>query len=320
MNNRKSSEMFIDELDALFVVSSEAYEGVGEDSFCCSCDEDAALIGVFDGCGGLGARQYANYGGHTGAFIASRLASGAVYDWFQDRKKKKERGNPSEELKLRIEKALLEGKAKGGSTLILRGSMVRDFPTTAAIALAERQEEKTLINVLWAGDSRVYFLGKNGLSPFSKDDTDEPDAFGSLRTDPILTNVLSSDGKFVLHSRKAEIKGPTAIIVCTDGYFGYWKTPMHFENFLLETLEKAESLSVWKKVLHSEIQEITGDDAAMAIMLLRFGTFHEVKRYYHERYKLLQKQYIQPLSDSYTEEKASKLWQEYRTGYERYIG
>ena len=83
MNNRKSHGKLIDELDALFVMCSDAYEGEGEDSYCCSYDEDAALIGVFDGCGGLGARQYDKYDNHTGAYMASRLVSGAVYDWFQ---------------------------------------------------------------------------------------------------------------------------------------------------------------------------------------------------------------------------------------------
>lgn len=320
MNNRKSHGKLIDELDALFVMCSDAYEGEGEDSYCCSYDEDAALIGVFDGCGGLGARQYDKYDNHTGAYMASRLVSGAVYDWFQSLKKRKNHADPSEELKPRIEKALSQGKEMGGSTLVLRGSMVRDFPTTAAIVLVEHQMEKTMLNAIWAGDSRVYIWDQNGLSQFSKDDTDISDAYESLRKDPVLTNVLSSDGNFTLRSRKAEIKGPIAVLACTDGYFGYWQTPMHFEYFLLETLEKADSLSAWKRALHSEIQEITGDDATLAIMLLRFETFKDLKNCCQKRYALLQKQYIQPLSDSYTEEKALKLWQEYRIGYERYIG
>ena len=50
---------------------------------CRSRGEIVGSIGVFDGCGGLGARQYKHYEDHTGAYIASRIASGAVYEWFQ---------------------------------------------------------------------------------------------------------------------------------------------------------------------------------------------------------------------------------------------
>ena len=319
MKKSIKTESFIDKLDAQFVISSEAIEAAGEDGFCCSCAEKAALIGVFDGCGGLGARQYKNYEEHTGAYMASRLASGAVYDWFQIRKRKNDFSDPLYEIKERINKALSFGEQKGGETLKLRGSMVRDFPSTAAIVLAEHKEGKIIIDAMWAGDSRVYLLDNIGLSQLSKDDTDSGDAFIDLRNDPVQTNVLSSDGNYVIHSKKVHIKGPIAVIAASDGYFGYWKTPMDFEYFLLDTLERSNSLSEWKAKLLTEIQEVTGDDSTLAAMLFHFGTFEKVKKTYHARYMLLKERYVLPLSDFYTEEKALELWQEYRHSYERFM-
>lgn len=319
MKTKGKNTKFLDQLDAQFAVSSEAREGEGEDSFCCSCAENAALIGVFDGCGGLGARKYKQYEDHTGAYMASRLVSGAVYDWFQTRKQENDFSVSLEEIKGRITSALLLGKQNGGETLKLRGSMVRDFPSTAAIVIAEQREGNVVIDAIWAGDSRVYLLDHVGLSPLSKDDTSSGDAFEDLRDDPVQTNVLSSDGNFILHSKKALIKGPIIVIASSDGYFGYWRTPMEFEYFLLDTLERSNSLVDWKEKLHVEIQEITGDDSTLAVMLFHFGTFDELKKTYTTRYKNLKEQYILPLSDAYTEEKAIELWQVYRRDYERYM-
>lgn len=319
-----------DYMDALFVVSSEAYEGEGEDSFCTSCSYDSAMIAVFDGCGGLGSRQYSNYSGHTGAFIASRLVSGAVYDWFQnhsriivspDVQRPEDFREDFSLLTARITGALSLGQAHGGSSLKLRGSMVRDFPTTAAVALADNLQDKIRLRIIWAGDSRVYFLGCDGLMPLSRDDTDGGDAFEDLRNDPVQTNVLSSDGMFTLHSRTFGLSEPALIIAATDGYFGYWNTPMDFEYFLLSTLEKSVSLEEWKKHLRKEIQDVTGDDATLAAMAFHFGTFEQMKAYYKDRHRAVEKKYIEPLADTIPdpEEKARTLWKEYSTGYETFL-
>lgn len=307
------------ELDALFVVSSEAVEGKGEDSFCCSCTDDAAIMGVFDGCGGLGSRQYDHYEKHTGAYIASRLASGAVYNWFQTERRLVSPDKIPASLKARITAALRDGMENGGSTLKLRGSMVRDFPATAAVVMAVQGRTKTFIRVFWAGDSRVYLLGRNGLMPLSRDDTDSEDAFDDLRNDPVQTNVLSSDGNYTLHERSFASTGPLLIVAASDGYFGYWNTPMEFEFFLLDTLNRSSCLDEWKASLRSEIQDVTGDDATLAVMAFQFGTFSRMKSVFKDRYQRLKKHYIDPLKDSCPEEKARALWMEYKKGYGKYL-
>ena len=73
-----------EQLDTLFVVSGEMIENNGEDNFCCLSGGCSSIAAVFDGCGGLGAKTYAGFQGHTGAYVSSRLMSGAVYDWFLD--------------------------------------------------------------------------------------------------------------------------------------------------------------------------------------------------------------------------------------------
>ena len=94
---------------------------------------------------------------------------------------------------------------------------------------------------------------------------------------------------------------------------------MDFEYYLLDTLERSNSLSEWKEKLRTEIQEVTGDDSTLAAMLFYFGAFNEVKKNYRARYELLKERYVLPLTDSYTEDKAKELWQDYRNCYERFI-
>ena len=77
-------------LDFVLSFCREKIPGNGEDCYCYSFTDDAGLLGVFDGCGGAGAREHAYYSGHTEAFMASRLCAGAFYDCF--------RNNPPEQL------------------------------------------------------------------------------------------------------------------------------------------------------------------------------------------------------------------------------
>ena len=59
-------------IDFIFSVNGEKIEGYGEDACTIEVDENKALLGVFDGCGGVGSRKYAEHNNMTGAYIASR--------------------------------------------------------------------------------------------------------------------------------------------------------------------------------------------------------------------------------------------------------
>ena len=57
------------ELSALFFVNGEKKQDLCEDSYALGAHDGEVFLGVFDGCGGSGARVYDVYGGHTGAYL-----------------------------------------------------------------------------------------------------------------------------------------------------------------------------------------------------------------------------------------------------------
>ena len=85
------------------VICQEQIKGKGEDFFLFEVDEDRLIMGVFDGCGGSGARIYPAFDGRTGAKVASRALAGAVKLWFQEYMQK---NRPEETLKMITEKML----------------------------------------------------------------------------------------------------------------------------------------------------------------------------------------------------------------------
>lgn len=114
------------------------------------------------------------------------------------------------------------------------GSMVRKFPTTLALAYAEKEEDAIKIHLLWAGDSRVYLLDEKGLAQLTRDDTDVEDAFENLTNDGPMNNVLSSDGNYGINYKSVLLSTPTIVFAATDGCFGYIPTPMEFEYHFFE--------------------------------------------------------------------------------------
>lgn len=65
-----------------FVICEEQVADQGED-FCLAVrKQERILVGVFDGCGGSGARVYTALGNRTGAYVASRALAVSVRKWF----------------------------------------------------------------------------------------------------------------------------------------------------------------------------------------------------------------------------------------------
>ncbi len=46
--------------------------------------KNKGLVGVFDGCGGIGSRRYEILNSKTGAYIASRIVGECVAEWFEE--------------------------------------------------------------------------------------------------------------------------------------------------------------------------------------------------------------------------------------------
>ncbi len=299
----------------------EKLAGLGEDSFSYSfVGQEAGYISVFDGCGGMGARKYPKAGNKTGARVASKLAA-YVTDKFCENGGFRFDGTDCGRLKQSLTEnfARMRSKIETENSIKLGGDLFKAMPTTASIAaIKDLGNNKLQCQYIWAGDSRGYFLDKNGLCQVTKDDiqTDE-DAFSNLRSDGRMSNVIHAEGDFRLNSRTLEISSPAMIITSTDGGFGYFGTPMDFEYVILSSLMDSDSDSKWEEKLSDLIAPATGDDFAVGIAVYGLGDFSRCREYFSERYNAVKKQYIDIVNDNTTEDELLSLWQAYKPGYYR---
>ena len=311
---------FGDYIDTVQVITHAAKKDLGEDSFFCAQSEESAIVCVLDGCGGLGARRYDSFQGHTGAYIASRSVAGAVHDWYYDKLNSKWGSSEKnlDSLKEYIMKAYDVVSQYAAERLKISGSMVRKFPTTLALAYAEKPEDEIIVHIVWAGDSRVYLLDANGLSQLTKDDTEVIDALENLTSDAPMMNVLSADGEFELNYKAIRLTGPALLLAATDGCFGYIPSPMEFEGIILQELIESETPRQFHDQLCEQLVDCAGDDIAMGMLSFHFGTFEQTKNILGKRYEWLNNQYLSVIND---EEAASRkiVWNQYRENYERYL-
>lgn len=315
--------MFTDCLDTVQVFSKPVRENLGEDSFFCAQRENSAIVSVFDGCGGLGARKYEVFQGHTGAYIASRSVSGAIHDWYHENSEKKWENAESLVCSINeyIHKVYKICESYGVDKARIKGSMVRKFPTTLALAYAQtdKDEQGIRIHILWAGDSRVYLLDEKGLAQLTKDDTDVEDALENLTSDGVLHNVLSSDGNYTINLKTISLTSPALIFAATDGCFGYIPSPMEFEYVILKSLVENNTPVAFETELRDVLSEYAGDDLTLGIMSFYYETFQNTRIQMAKRLKYLEKKYIKPLKNEKGDALLQGLWEEYKTLYERYI-
>lgn len=314
-------ERFTDCLDTILTISKAARDKLGEDSFYCAKSNHSAVVSVYDGCGGLGARKYESFQGHTGAYMAARIVSGAVHDWYHRNHSKKWPGAErlAECIDAYIRAAYDVCAPYALERMNIKGSMIRKLPTTMAFAYAEYAEDGVLVHILWAGDSRVYLLNEEGLAQLTKDDIDVEDALENLMCDGAMTNVLSSDGDFILHCKSIQLTGPTIIFAATDGCFGYIPSPMEYEYVILKSLLNSRSPKDFQSSLRTRLAQYAGDDLALGLMSFYFENFENCKTVFAERLRLLEKKYICILRQDNSSENVRNLWKEYKTQYERYL-
>lgn len=319
--NIENKNYFVDCLDCIIGIQGEMVQGKGEDNFYHSHTKHSAIVSVFDGCGGLGARTYETFGRHTGAYMASRAVSGAVHDWYHStyNVKWKSEKNLLQSLQKAMNEALGIVSERGKSALKLSGSMVRDFPTTAAIALVQDGGDHLVLHVVWAGDSRVYLMDADGLAQLTQDDVEGEDALSNLSSDGVLTNLISSDGEYELHYKKVVLNHPAVVFAATDGCFGYVPTPMEFEYLLVDTLTKAKTPSDFEQKLNQEIRNYAGDDYTMGMLIFGYEDFGSMKDAFRSRRINLEKKYIEPLQLKRNQIITNELWRTYRKMYERYM-
>lgn len=304
----------LNELDAHIGFSCEKIPEHGEDSWCYSFNERAGMMGVFDGCGGLGAASYPELSGKTGAYLASRAAAGAVMDWFQQgcEDGRLELGDIKDRIMDNLN--LCVKTAKTGPSKF-RGSMVRLMPTTGSIWIMEAERNRLRATSISAGDSRNYILCSHGLLQISADDLSGEDAMSNLYNDAPMTNVISADGQFTLSCRRIAVdlrKNPCILMSATDGCFGYLPSPMEFEALLLRTMLSASSPAEWEAFLQKEIGAVAGDDQSLSMAAFGFDTFENMKKSFAARGELLSR-LTTAMGDSTSKRWAA--WDVYKSNY-----
>ncbi len=309
-------------LDFVLSFCREMIPGKGEDSFCHSFCDSAGMVAVFDGCGGAGARTHDYYSGHSEAYMASRLCAGAFYEGFRE-------SFPTDLSPDALAAQVFGPGAVGRlremappqdpDSFQIKGSMVRTLPTTAAAALVRRQPRGLEVGAIWAGDSRVYVLDARGLAQVSTDDTSVPDPMENLYEDGVLRNVVCSDRKVSFHCRTVTVPGPAAVFAATDGCFGYVSTPMEFEGLLLQTLMQAQSPDGWEKALAEAVGSVAGDDHALCLAALEFGSFEALQKTLAPRLQWLEENILRQVRTLPLEDRQSRfaLWEQYRGDYLR---
>ncbi len=303
-----------DYLDTHFGFSCEKKPNQGEDSWCYSFHENAGIMGVFDGCGGLGAASYQKLGGKTGAYLASRAVSGGFMDWFIRSSRTEQYDLETVEQRLReyFEVCLRTADAAESK---FRGSMVRLLPTTVSLWLLEAQGDRLRATSVAAGDSRNYLLCDQGLMQINRDDLYGEDAMSNIYNDGVLTNVVSADGKYTLARHSLYLnpaQRPCMMISATDGCFGYLPSPMDFELLLLETLMKAGNVDQWQARMAEQIGMVAADDQSISICALGYGTFDAMKQALLPRYQFLSAR-LTAMGDSI--DARWEMWEEYKTIY-----
>lgn len=307
--------------------------------------DETGLVAVFDGMGGAGGTVYETpEGPRTGAYLASRVARAAVEQrmgGMLDLGDDLDGPSAAEDLRRCVEQALtarwagLHAPRSG-----LRSKLLRALPTTMALATVQRpkpDDPTWTCHLWWAGDSRVYAMDPiRGAHQLTIDDIrDRGDALANLRDDSIVSNAMSADTPFEIRYRKVELTAPFLLVAATDGCFGYFRSPMHFEHLILAALLDAPDTESWSTAVQDQITTITGDDASMA--LLGVGADHDgFRTLFAERLTTVANRWVIPL-DRLTREIArmelelvtlrqrqsehtAELWAGYKPDYLRHLG
>lgn len=308
---------FLAKVDCFIEVYKEKIPDNGEDAYLYSGNSSAVVIGVFDGCGGAGARRHAKLQGKTSAYAASRIVSGTIKDWFAEYDKTSP-VNLCEAIKQRINHNLQACERAVGEESKLVSPMVKRFPTTAAFALLQEENGKVCVDSFWAGDSRVYLLDSEGLAQLSCDDLLNPDAMENLYHDGVMTNLISRSKDYTIHHNRITLENPGIVFAATDGCFGYVSSPMEFEYMLLETLLSSKSVHEWEENLTKKIGSVAGDDYTLSGIALNYGSFQKMRGSFIARGNALYRSYMDRIH-SMDKDQKMLLWNKYKQRYYRFL-
>lgn len=295
----------------------------------------SCAVSVFDGMGGAGAATCDSEFGidFTKAYVASRIVTSAVEMYLVNHLSTDD--VTVEDLKAVIVRRLKKEQEKfpPQTKSMLRSKLVREYPTTMALVTLKESENSFYIDSYWAGDSHCYLWTKKGFFQISKDDLEEDnDPMENLRNDAAISNCICADRDFRINHKQVILsKEPVAILSATDGCFGYFPTPMHFEDMLKRSLRQAKDERDWENRIMNCIQEVTGDDTSLSLIGVGFESFRKFKNIMTahsvssvgrirelESNIVSQKEKLEKMQEEY--EKAIKHgWECYKQKYMKYL-
>lgn len=289
-------------------------------------------LAVFDGMGGAGSstmhlKSIQPTVECSQAYVASRLIRGVLSEIAIS-----SLGIKAHDLEAKLKDKLSDFSLKNGivESSKIRGSMTKRLPSTIAVVRCDIPRElpfnKTqLIEVVWAGDSRVYVLTPDrGLSVITKDDVIPTDALEQLRTDPPIVNVVNESVPFRLNHKKVSVELPCLVITATDGLYGYIYTPGYLEYLILNCLYRSKTVSEFSDLLLMESSSLASDDVSFAIAFLGFGAdLEKVRNIFRQRYENLKHLYQSFLDNPSIEGSESlidTIWKTEQRSFNRYLG
>lgn len=250
------------------------------------------LLAVFDGMGGAGSRKVPDLNNPdtivSMAYLASRSARTAVVEACNQITPKMQPSEVVEILNDHIQKSLqrLVSREGGNPETVMRGSMVKNYPTTVAIAIIEERESRS-VHMMWAGDSRVYAIWPNQdflLQQLTQDHT--ASGTSSDGGDAALTRCATPDS-VNLEYVNVDVPLDAIVFVATDGCFAY-ESSQFFLTSLIEQLDRSSNEEQYSKNLAQVLSTVAGDDCSMAMSFPPNLDFDSVKADFQKHLRHLQ--------------------------------
>lgn len=295
----------------------------------------ARAVGVFDGMGGSGSQlcESSSVGdGFSQAYVSSRIVRLSMETYLQNHL-------PTDDIAVEDMKTVIKRKLREEKetfvpkvTSSLRTKLVREYPTTLAIVTLQECEKRYSIDSYWAGDSHCYIWTKDGFFQISRDDLEgNNDPLDNLHNDSPMSNCICLDRDFTIHHNIIELEKEPVIILCaTDGCFGYFQTPMHFEYVLRSCLQKAKDEQEWEQMIKDAVSKVTGDDSSLSLIAVGFSSYEDLKKSMNhisqeiwevieqEREVASAEQILKDEKEKF-EQKVSEGWNNYKQNYMKYI-
>lgn len=165
------------------------------------------------------------------------------------------------------------------------------LPTTLVTTIYNETDEYVDTMYLWAGDSRGYYWGKQGLIQVTNDH----------EIDGVMTNLINLSGNFKISCKYVRIKKPCLIFSTSDGCYSCMTSPLDFEYYFFNQFASASSYSDAQEKLKDLYVENSEDDTnTVAMKAFGFESFDELKVSIKDRLTMLNKTYEAQLPGIFT--------------------